>query len=361
MNRDLCKKIPPKSIKVFGSGGSNTIIVITPDHKVYKYFITFSKIDSNTPKKYKETIQFYKNEINVQKYLTKHIVKTNLSPHIVQLQHTLECKNSPSFFFKKCPSYQSFILTKNKKPIPTDCKYMLLGHPVILKKGFLIAELEYCPITLGQIIEQSICKSNQHLEKTLNRILFQILFTLATIQKKFPYFVHHDLFMRNVLATELKASKNEYIRYTFGKYTFDLPANGFMCKISDFGLSDLNQKIHSSPLVVKSPYEDIFNILYDIYNGGNLGAQSLLSIAKQKKNKRKIQFIHTYFSRFINTKIIRTIEKKGKKNLLNWNWRQFYNIQMSKLLHVKCPSTYLKYFTKIYPTKKEHTIIQYYG
>ena len=42
MLKSLCKSIPKGSKKVFGSGGSQTVIVITPDKKVYKYFIVIS-------------------------------------------------------------------------------------------------------------------------------------------------------------------------------------------------------------------------------------------------------------------------------------------------------------------------------
>ncbi len=363
IDKSLCKSIPKNSKKVFGSGGSRTVIVITPNQKIYKYFINFQNVDTNINKISKENIKYYKNEINIQKYLTKNIVDNNLSPHIVKLEDMMECKNAPSFFFKKCISYKKYILTKNniKKPIPKECFYLLHGHPVILKKGFLIAEMEYCPIGLGDIIYQSLRKSNKTLKKIFDRILFQLIFTLSVIQKKYPYFVHHDFFMRNILATELKAEKDTYIRYKYGKYTFDLPANGYMCKITDFGYSNVNKSMHESPLLVKSPHEDVFNILYDIYDGGNLGAKSSLTIAKKRKNKMKMRFIKKYFSQFFNTKIMDTIQKKGKKHILNWDWRKFYDPQMSKLLKVKHPYEYLKYFTKIYPMKSDHTIIQSYG
>lgn len=39
MLKSLCKSIPKGSKKVFGNGGSKTVIVITPDKKVYKYFM----------------------------------------------------------------------------------------------------------------------------------------------------------------------------------------------------------------------------------------------------------------------------------------------------------------------------------
>ncbi len=364
MDRSLCKKIPVNSIKIFGSGGSRTIIILTPNNRVYKYFIIFKNKDTDTKDSVKESLQKYQTEINIQKELTKNIVKKNISPHIVQYIDSLYCNLKPLFLFTKCPSYKKILLTKynSKKRVSPECSYLLRGHPVFVKKGFLIEEMEYCQYGLGKIIKTSMRKSNKTLEYNLNRVLFQILYTLATIQKKYPDFVHHDLFMRNVLVTENSASKNEYIRYYFGKkYVFDVPANGFMCKISDFGLSNLNKKIHDTLKVVKSPHEDVFNIIYDIYNGGNLGAESCMSIAEKRKNKKKIKFLDKYFSKFINIEIIKFIKKKDNDHMLSRDWKKFYDPELSKLLKVKNASEYLKYFSKIYPIHKDHKIIHTYG
>jgi len=355
---NICEKIPLKSRRIFGSGGSRTIIVITPTNQVYKFFPVFTYVDKNTPKDTENQLKQFKLEIEIQKKLTKQVIDKHLSPHVVDLIDSKYCKNKPDFFFKKCPSYKSYLTSKGKPD--KECMYILKGHPVILKPGFMIAELSYCPLSMSQIIKTAMRKSNKSLENTLNRAIFQIVFTLAVIQKKFPYFVHHDCFMRNILATEENGSPNDYYRYCYGNFTFDVPVSGFYLKLNDFGLTNLNQKLHESPLLVKSPCEDIFNILYDMYDGGNLGTESTMSIAKARHNERKERFLNKYFSQFINVKQIREIIKKDKKEPLDWDWRRMYDPALISFFGVKEPKDYLKHFVDIYPKKVEHHIVETY-
>ena len=361
MLKSLCKSIPKGSKRIFGSGGSKTVIVITPDKKVYKYFMVFSYKDMDD-KWIKNELKDFNREINIQKILTKNIVNKNLSPHIAILNTSLHCKSAPHFLFNKCPSFKKLLKTPKKKmKLPQECMYLIRGYPVKIEKGFIIANIEYCPLTLGEVILKLMRKSNKTLEINLNRLLFQVIYTLAIIQKKYPYFVHHDLFMRNILATENKSGKNDYFRYHFGKYVFDVPANGYVTKITDFGLTNLDKKNQETPKLVKSPYEDVFNIIYDIYNGQNLGAESCISIARKRKNEKKEKFLHKYFSKFINTKLITEAEKNKQKKYIDREWRKFYDPEMSKLFKVKLPKEYLKYFVKIYPKNDNHNIVEEFG
>ena len=186
-NKKICKSIPKNSKKIFGSGGSQTVIIITPKNEVYKFFIVFSRKDNNDTHKKKE-MKDYMREINIQKYLTKNIVDKNISPHIARLKSSILCKSSPSFLFTKCPSFKKLLKTpENKIKLPKECNYLISGHPVKVEKGFLIANIEYCPMTLGNVILQLMRKSNKTLKNNLNRLLFQIIYTLAIIQKNIPF------------------------------------------------------------------------------------------------------------------------------------------------------------------------------
>lgn len=362
MLKSLCKSIPKGSKKVFGSGGSQTVIVITPDKKVYKYFIVISS-KNNEKDFYKKEILDFTREINIQKYLTKNIVNKNLSPHIAKLDTSLLCKSSPIFLFKNCPSYKKIITTHKKKlNFTEECRLAIIpNYPKKIEKGFLIANIEYCPLTLGDVIIKLMRKSNKTLEKNLNRILFQLIFTLAIIQKKYPYFIHRDLFIRNILTTENKSGKNDYFRYHYGKYVFDVPASGYITKLTDFGHSNLNGKNLKTGSLTKSPYEDVFNIIYDIYHGQNFGAESCVSIARKRKNEKKEKFLHKYFSKFINTKLIVEAEKNKQKQYIDKEWHKFYDPEMSKLFKVKLPKEYLKHFVKIYPKNDNHNIVEEFG
>lgn len=360
-NKKICKSIPKNSKKIFGSGGSQTVIIITPKNEVYKFFIVFSRKDKDDKRKKKE-MKDYMREINIQKYLTKNIVDKNISPHIARLKSSILCKSSPSFLFTKCPSFKKLLKTPEKKiKLPKECKYLISGHPIKIEKGFFIANIEYCPMTLGNVILQLMRKSNKTLKNNLNRLLFQIIYTLAIIQKKYPFFIHHDLFMRNILVKEYKCKKNDYFRYYFDKFTYDIPANGYMVKITDFGITTLDKKHLGTGKLIKSPYEDVFHIIRDIYHGQNLGAESCVSIARKRKNKKKERFLHNYFSKFINTKFLKEIEKNGQLKHIEWNWRMFYDPELAKLFKVKLPKEYLKHFVKIYPKNDNHNIIEEFG
>ena len=52
-NKKICKSIPKNSKKIFGSGGSQTVIIITPKNEVYKFFIVFSRKDKDDKRKKK--------------------------------------------------------------------------------------------------------------------------------------------------------------------------------------------------------------------------------------------------------------------------------------------------------------------
>ena len=114
----------------------------------------------------------YFEKINIQKYLTKNIVNRKLSPHIAKLENSLFCNTVPNFLFKDCPTFEKILLTKKylKQEIPKECVYLIQGYPVKIKKGFLIAGIEYCPFTLNEVITKLMRKSNNTLENNLNKI-----------------------------------------------------------------------------------------------------------------------------------------------------------------------------------------------
>ena len=48
--------------------------------------------------------------------------------------------------------------------------------------------------------------------------MFQIIFTLAIIQEKYPSFVHHDFFLRNILGKIIyEYEDNDYAEYNYRK------------------------------------------------------------------------------------------------------------------------------------------------
>ena len=154
----------------------------------------------------------------------------------------------------------------------------------------------------------------------------------------------------------------DYIRYHYKKLIFDVPANIIYIKINDFGMNDLSSKFYKKNKInipfIKNPYRDYFSIIYDIYNGANIGGKSLLSLIK---NNNKIKNINEYFNNFINIKNIKKIIEKKHKDDLDWNWAHTLDETVVELLGIKDSDYYLKHFVKIFPYNNEHNIVEEYG
>lgn len=346
----ICK-IPNKSKLVFGSGGSKTIIAITPEKQVYKYFpILLYLFDGQN------MVQELKNKFKYELYLLKKLTKytKNKTPHIVNLYNIYYCNEIPKTFFKHCDKYIDYLLSK--KPPSKECNYLYNGYPITLNKGMYIGELEFCSSGLNDEIKKIIKKPIHIIEEFLDRIIFQIVFTLEIIKKKYPYFIHGDLFIRNILC-QTNNQSNKYYRYYLNNTNYDIPVTGVIVKLNDFGQAFLDKetlrKYNQNLQLRYSPYQDIFNILYDLYNGGNLGGSSLMSLTK---NETKIKFIKKYFSNFMNVKIIDKIIKNNKKEHLDGDWSNAFDTNFIKLIDLSNSSQILEYMKNIYKYNEEHEI-----
>ncbi len=165
-----------------------------------------------------------------------------------------------------------------------------------------------------------------------------------SIQKVFPYFTHNDLFMRNILGTREKDNGN-YYTYKFNKNTYYVPQKIFYPKINDFGMTNLNEKYKDVKLY-KSEYKDIYNIIFDIYNGGNLGATSLTELCKE--NPDKLKFLKMYFSNYFNVNVIDKY-KENASQAMNWDWNNILDDEFMKTIEMKNPIELLNnYFHNIF-------------
>ena len=293
---EKCIILPEDSV-FFGSGGSDSIIVLTKDKKAYKFYpYTFYSLSKNINKNLENQKENSDNEINIGKNLTKNIVDKNISPHFVKFYGFGNCSNIYKLF-KKCPKFIDFI-TKKTTPL---CEDYLKGYPI--KKydsEYTVVHMEYCDYSSGKFIEDVSKMKIDKIKYHLDIFFFQIFYTLLSTRKIYPFFYHRDFFMRNILGIEQEPANN-YYRYHYNKKIFDVPVSKFMPKINDFGMTNLNEK-YSDTTLTKTHNADFFNILYDVYDGGNLGAKSLSELLK--KNKTKLDFIKKYFNKFFNVKMI---------------------------------------------------------
>jgi len=173
------------------------------------------------------------------------------------------------------------------------------------------------------------------------------MYTMASIHKLYPDFIHNDMFLRNILAiNENKYNDNDYVEYIFNNKHYDLEANGVYIKINDFGfslnppyiMSTLVEQINDFPfrsMELNNKLRDTYTFLYDYYNGQNFGCSSVMSLLKKNSSfKTKIRNI---FKKYLDVQTIDKIHKINK-NKLNNTW----NIGDSKILKntVKLPHKY---------------------
>jgi len=338
---------------LFGDGGSSSIVIITKDKKVYKIFTLYNFIlDIELDNQIKNNNKRVNNEIKIYELLTKKIIDENISNHIVKYIYSNNCNNAKSLF-KKCPkSYVEFMkLTEDQKT--KMCEQFFRGYPHNkINNKYKVVEIEHCDYSCADFIRDVSKLPEIAMEKYLDIFFFQIIYTILSIQKVFPYFTHNDLFMRNILGLREKDNQN-YYTYKFNNKTYYLPQKKFFPKINDFGLTNLNNKYKNVKLY-KSEYKDIYNIIFDVYNGGNLGSTSLYELCKD--NPDKVNFLKLYFSNYFNVDIID--EYKTKSNIqMNWNWSNILDNEFLKSIEMKNPYNLLnEYFYNIFGKINENIL-----
>ena len=110
-------------------------------------------------------------------------------------------------------------------------------------------------------------------------------------------------------------------------------------------MTNLNDDYKAMKLY-KSEYKDIYNIIIDVYNGGNLGSTSLSELCKDNPDKKK--FLRTYFSNYFNVDVIDEYITNSQMNM-NWDWSNILDDEFLKSIEMKKPSILLEgYFYDIF-------------
>jgi len=142
-----------------------------------------------------------------------------------------------------------------------------------------------------------------------------------------------------------KKDNGNYYTYKFNKKTYTVPQKRFFPKINDFGLTNLNEKYKDVKLY-KSEYKDIYNIIFDVYDGGNLGSMSLTELCKEKPDKLK--FLKKYFNNYFATKVVDQYKENSKSNM-NWDWSNILDDDFLKSIKMANPNDLMNnYFHNIF-------------
>jgi len=373
----------------FGSGGSTTIIGISKNNKyAYKFFplIVYPGEDVRV------VTNLIKNECWIWNVLTKQIVRKDVSPHIVPLEDVFYY--SVNSFFKKCPSVLEYV--KSTKFADKPCAYLYMNIPTHVKKGLYVAKSPFIAFSLAPEIEKIAVLPEKEMIAELDRVLFQIIFTINIIQHKFPDFIHNDLFVRNILCSRVSGhEEGDVYEYRIKGHVFHVPTNGICVFITDFGRSQLDQKTlkkfgNKYQVLRNNKDQDLFNFVYDLYDGQNLGSTSIKMILWKEENTRKnlvgkkksvstffskifkkfssqhekelkeiedefqkkYRIIDNYFKNFLNIKFLKTVRKKS---VLDSEWHITGDPSIRSKLKVR---NNWGYFEKKFHTSPNHRVVR---
>lgn len=324
--------IPNYTVKniMIGSGGSMNIIIRIelPGKKYLILKIMPQTLYYNV----KKQPDFDKLEIKFYQFFTKKYLLTDRTPHIVGIYGTKQCSDIKKFIKKyllnrACPTLTELLkgksISESKEAI---CDILLRKEMKLLRDDFYLIALENCDGDLVRLLEKMISLSSKSkkfvhsLLAELERIFFQLIFTISIIKNDYPGYLHGDFFVRNVLySIENEFKSSDIVAYHFKKIIFYLPANGIYAKINDFGMSIIVNEItpdvfdpHLDPRSIHNrnynPFSkktDLYNFLLDTYNyldefglTFGLDANSVKSIEK-------------FLSRFIDIKFLKKIRHQS--------------------------------------------------
>lgn len=350
--------IEPNDTVLFGNGGSMAIVILKTNGDVYKLFMRYTNL-INSDKKIKndsdDNLQLIKNEISIYKLLTENIVETGISGHYVGYLNDIECQNIDEIF-KRCPDKYLDFLTMEKTNYNSICSRKYDGYPNFkINENYWMIRMEYCNFSAADFIKEISQCSTFDIELYLDIFLFQIIYTILATKSVYPFFQHNDLFLRNILGKREKNSGN-YYTYFYNGTKYKIPQKVFYPKINDFGLSNLDKNHHVTKLS-KDNVKDIYNLIYDIYNGGNLGSTSLTVLFQN--DPIKLEFIKKYFSNFFNVAQVDYLRSKEPIEM-NWNWHILKDADVNNMIAMKTPNELMDvYFRRIFADKSNKVVAVY--
>ncbi len=380
-----CNIINDKDAKlVYGHGGSQTIISIkknkkTNETEVFKYFPIILHSDSNNNLN-KAYLNEFKTEIDILIELKENIIDNKKTPHIVSIENIKKCKSKPTFF-NKCKKMSVNSINKNiiikdydnpinKRKSYNDeydndndnintsyCEFVVHMFDYKISSPMYVIKLEYCPFEFTKLVKKILNYKNEYIENFLNRSIFQIIFSLEIISKLYPYFVHNDLFFRNILCTKYTNYDNKFIRYYYKNMIFDLPANGYILKMNDFGRSQLKPGLGYNSqysLFKKDNYRDHCNFLFNLYSYHED------DLIRNVKNIEQFNFITNYFNNYFDTDKIKDLSIKTNPWFLRaWNINELNGFV--DYIKLKSRKEILKQFKNIFKYDPNHEIIEEYN
>lgn len=347
-------------LREIGLGGSSAIFLTLNGKN--KLFIKIIPVEKFINMKIRPNYYYY--EVKILQFLTRKYLLNSRTPHIAILynfQFNSNLTDIVEYIInkKKCLTLDEKLTSVKKQSFfaVTMCNLLEKIKYNIIANNYYTMFIEYCNYNLSSFLHTEMTKlvksgNTDFMCYRLDKIMFEIIFTLAIIQKDYDGFIHGDLFCRNVMILiSNKKQNNNYIEYNYGYKKFYIPDDGFITKIIDFGKSIIANKLVDNTYNLFKKYNDyykfnpfnhkvdIYNLLHDIYDGENLNNNSLMYYKNILKiSSKKFQPIRNTLFKFINLNIIDKINKNNRI-LLNSLW----NIDSVKIIEkcVKTPHDYI--------------------
>jgi len=273
-------------------------------------------------------------EIRILEILKREILDKKKSPCIIRIIYHKDCSGLPILPNKKlCEQYKQASEDNIFQIVQgLFCKHVELIRKGLSNDGFAFVALEKCDITLRFFLKKYL---NNSLEGVVifKSILFQIIYTLYTITKRYPSFKHYDLHTDNIM---LKFDANysfnpmdlKFLIYKDEKMHWAIPYFGIQPKIIDFGFSMIEEEgimsniLDNKQIMNSRPQNDILFLLYDIYDiTENVGVEKILD--KLDPTKFYNHFDLNYLEENQN-KI-----PSYKQMLNNIIWKEYKNFEVS--------------------------------
>lgn len=169
-------------------------------------------------------------EVNILYQLSRDILDTGLSPHIIRFLHNDGCYGIPCLWSNGCnkgfDTYIKYLLNfRNHAQRAVSGNYSNLIFTEFAKYGSFDKFLDIHEVN----------------HVTLGILYFQILYTLAHIQNIYPGFRHNDLHPGNILihANNTYSDTACYYTYIYDNQKYYIPGLKYQIKLCDFDMANI--------------------------------------------------------------------------------------------------------------------------
>ena len=211
-------------ITVLGSGAYGTALNMCIDEPDCKknYAVKYAIFQEYYKDEHRDSICSSNNvEVLVLRLLNESIVYTGISPHIVLFLENALCRNI------------NLVETDFRDEVEDGAVMITAMETCIGNLGDMYANKKFTETEFKDSDGKNF--SN---DEVMMVMIFQIIYTLASIQYFFPYFRHNDLHPENVFIQRSDPSKKFYY-YVIDGNAYKIPNTGFSARIADFGMSNI--------------------------------------------------------------------------------------------------------------------------